>query len=461
MTLVEKIKHWREDPGAFVRECVGATPSAQQDAILQAVARPNARVTVRSGHGTGKSCALSWLLLWHVLCFLDSKAPCTAPVEKQLRDVLWGEARKWRDHMPPAWRDQVLVGSDRIAAACAPETQYATYRVARKGNADALQGFHASHVLYVIDEASGVDDAVFEAARGALSTAGSRIVLIGNPTRAAGFFWSSHCGLNGDNWTRLTLSCADSPHVSPEYLEEMKREYGEDSDVYRVRVLGEFPKGGITQLIGEDVARAALGRQVKPHAYQHAPTVLGVDVSYFGDDRCVIFLRQGVRSELLLAQRDLDTLTLAGLAAQAAAKHGAETVFVDATGVGAGVVDALRNMTAAEVVPVMFAGRAIPDKGTAFANKRTECWWRMKEWLREGGCLPADERTMTELCAPEYGYTPAGAVQLERKEDVKARLGASPDIADALALTFAFPVAPRGEAIRRGPRMCECEDTSG
>lgn len=453
MTLKEKLKQWRAEPGRFVREVIGAEPSAQQDAILAAVAKPGARVTVKSGHGTGKSCALSWLLLWHVLCFLDSKAPCTAPVEKQLRDVLWGEARKWRDHMPPAWRDQVLVGSDRIAAACAPETQYATYRTARKGNADALQGFHASHVLYVIDEASGVDDAVFEAARGALSTEGSRIILIGNPTRAAGFFWASHCGIGSDGWERLTLSCAESPHVSPEYLEEMKREYGEGSDVYRVRVLGEFPKNGITQLVGEEVARAAAGREIARHQYEHAPVVLGVDVGWFGDDRSAVFWRQGLASRLLFAARGVDTMTLAGLVAQEAGKHGAEAVFVDATGVGAGVADALRGMSPCEVYPVMFGGAGVPDKGTAFANKRAECWWRMRGWLQEGGCIPADDKLVAEICAPEYGYTMTGAVQLESKKDIKRRLGASPDLADALALTFAFPVAPRGAA----KRMCECE----
>ena len=448
-TIVRQIKRWKSDILAFVKEVIHAHPTPQQAQVLNAFALEGARVTVRSGHGTGKSALLSWIIIWGICCFPDCKIPCTAPTANQLDNTLWGEVRKWAGGMNSEWRKYIAFGGDKVSNV---ETgSYAVKRTSRPDNPDALQGFHAKHLFFIIDEASGVADAVFEVARGALSTAGSRIILIGNPTRNAGFFWTSHCGLASENWTRIKLSCEDAPRevVSEKYLEEMRAEYGADSDIYRVRVLGEFPASGITQLIGNEVARAAAMRSMNPNSYAHAPVVLGVDVSYFGDDRSVIFRRQGLASSMLYCGRDVSTVNLAGLCAQFAERDDAQAIFVDATGVGAGVVDALRNMTCRDVYPVTFAGKGNPDKGTAFRNKRSECWWRMKQWLEEGGAIPNDEKLIGELCAPEYSFGNNGEVALERKEDVKKRLGASPDLADALALTFAHPVAPKARTTAR------------
>ena len=351
----------------------------------------------------------------------------------QLEDVLWSEIEKWRARMLEPWRSAISVTSDAVKIAGLPN--FAAARTGRKENPEALQGFHADTLLFLVDEASGIPDQVFEVARGALSTPGARVVMAANPTRTTGYFYQAF-HRNREAWDLLTFSCADSPLVSKEYVEEMREEYGEESDIYRVRVLGEFPKGGDLQFIPSSLVEQAQGRYYREDAFSFAPVVLGVDVAAFGGDRCVVFLRQGLYSELLWTGREVETATLAGVVARFEDERKADAVFVDSTGVGFGVASNLRQMGRSPI-PVDFGGASAH---TTYLNKRAECWGLLRDWLKEGGWLPKDDRLRDDLCAPEYGYTLAGKIQLERKEKMRARGLASPDLADALALTFAAPV---------------------
>jgi len=344
--------------------------------------------------------------------------------------------------MHELFRPHVLWSSEAIRIKGAEQTQFAVARTARPEKPEALQGFHAPHLLFVIDEASGVPDAVFEVAQGALPSPNSRVVMTSNPTMLTGYFYEAF-HRQRDSWTRLTFSAEDSPIVAPEYCKEMADKYGRDSDIYKVRVLGEFPSASVMQLIPLPVVQDALGRHLRLDQYGHMPVILGCDVSYYGDDKSVVYLRQGLRSSELWSGREVDTVTFANLIARLWREHKADACFIDITGWGAGVVDTLRNL-GFQPQGVPFGSQA-GDAGR-FANRRAEMWWLLKEWLEGGGVLPDDSDLKDDLIGPQYFYTPNGKIALERKEDMKKRGLSSPDKADALALTFASPVAlkPQG-----------------
>ena len=438
------LKRSRSDPVWFVRHVLKAEPTPQQIQLLQAVAVPGAHVAVKSGHGTGKSSVLSWLILWFLLTHKDARVPCTAPSAHQLSDVLWSEVARWINGMHELFRHHVLWSSEAIRIKGAEQTQFAVARTARPEKPEALQGFHAPHLLFVIDEASGVPDAVFEVAQGALTSPNSRVVMTSNPTMLTGYFYEAF-HRQRDSWTRLTFSAEDSPIVAPEYCREMADKYGRDSDIYKVRVLGEFPSASVMQLIPLPVVQDALGRHLRLDQYGHMPVILGCDVSYYGDDKSVVYLRQGLRSTELWSGYDVDTVTFAGIIGRLWREHKADACFVDVTGWGAGVVDTLRSLGFSPQ-PVAFGSGA--GDGNRFVNRRVEMWWSLKEWLEGGGALPDDSEIRDDLIGPQYFYTPGGKIALERKEDMKKRGLHSPDKADALALTFAEPVeirsAPRG-----------------
>jgi hypothetical protein len=437
--LTDVVSAWRGDPLLFVRDMFGGKPTEQQASLLVEAGRPGAHVAVKSGHGTGKSTALTWLLLWGLVCFGDDcKAPCTAPTAHQLADVLWVEARKWQPKMLEPWKSYLRITADRISLDGLPG--YAVARTGRKENPEALQGFHARDLIFLIDEASGIDESVFEVARGSLSTPGARVVMTSNPTRATGFFHRAFHA-DRDRWKTLTFSCEDSPLVSRDYIGEMTEEYGRDSDIFRVRVLGEFPSGGDLQFIKTSDVEAALAREYPPAIYGHAPKVLGVDVAAYGGDKSVIVERQGLRARVLWQVQGADTTAVAGEVAKIMREGKYQAVFVDATGgYGFGVVSDLRALGYSPFA-VQFSGEAIDKQ---YKNKRAEMWGLTRDWLaKEGGWLDMGQyasRMRDDLTGPEYQYDLQGRLQLERKEDMKKRGLSSPDFADALALTFALPV---------------------
>ena len=432
--LLQALREYRDSPVLFVKEALKAEPSAQQAEALAAFAQPGARVTIASGHGTGKTTLMAWLILWGLTCFDDVKIPTTAPTAHQLGDVLWTEVRKWGSRLPSLWRDALEITSDMVKyTGCAG---FAVARTGRKENPEALQGFHASNLFFLIDEASGVDDVVFQVAQGALSTPGARVLMAANPTRTSGYFYNSF-HRDRDRWQRFIFSCLDSPHVAREYVDEVRTIYGEDSDIYRVRVLGLFPRAGDVQFISTELVEAAQARHLLPQEYEYAPVILGVDVARFGNDRTVIFKRQGLYSELIWTCQGADLMKTADRVAVLMDEHKADAVMIDAGGVGAGVCDRLRQM-GHRPVDIQFGGAS----GLANClNKRAEMWWRMREWLQKDGAIPPNEDLRDDLTGPEYQFTTKGLVQLEKKEDMKKRGLASPDLADALALTFAVPVS--------------------
>lgn len=297
---------------------------------------------------------------------------------------------------------------------------------------------------------SAVPDAIYDVAEGGLTDGEPMIFVYGNPTRNSGRFREIFGRLR-HRWTTKQIDSRTTKKANKAEIARWAEDYGEDSDFFRVRVRGEFPRVGSTQFIGSHVIEAAMDPERDPHVTIMDPMVIGVDVARFGDDQSVIYFRRGHdgRTHPPLKFRGLDTMQLAARVAEAFAEFRADAIFVDETGVGAGVVDRLRQLRF-PVTGVSFAAepdRAMPAGDGAdrfgYRNKRAEIYGVMRDWLRYGA-LPRDPELKADLENIQYGYVPykgKDVILLEKKEDMKKRGLASPDIADALALTFAYPVA--------------------
>jgi hypothetical protein len=418
--------------------------AAIRDALM--AGRSPVRLAVASGHGVGKSALVAWLVLWSLATRPGTRGVVTANTETQLRTKTWVELAKW--HELAVCRDWLTLGATSIASAekhAAPGWRVDAVPWSAH-NAEAFAGLHnqGGRLLVVFDEASAIAEPIWETTEGALTDAGTEIVWVafGNPTRNGGRFHDCF-GRFRDSWRTRHVDARQVSFTAKPQIAQWVKDYGEDSDFVRVRVRGVFPRAGALQFIPGDLVREAMARELPPSPYD--PVVLGVDVARFGDDRSVVFARKGrnARTYAVDKLRGLDLMQLAAHVCQRAADLKARAIFVDEGGLGAGVVDRLRQLGVPGVHGVNFGSRAggwAPDGATPlYANKRAEMWGAVKAWL-EQGALPDDPELAQDLTGVEYGYDARSAIQLERKEDMKRRGLASPDIGDALALTFAWPI---------------------
>jgi hypothetical protein len=416
----------------FVTHVIGVTPTHQQLDVLDAIDKGNWRISIRSGHGPGKSTLMAWIALWWLSTRPHSKVPCTAPTGHQLQDVLWGEISYWHGKMAEPWKGCIEITSDMARHVIAPKSWYAAARTARKENPDALQGFHADHLAFLIDEASGVPEEIFQVAEGALSTPGVLVVMAGNPTRLEGSFYESFHN-DRKHWSTFHFSSKDSPLVDKAYWTRMAERYGEDSDIYRVRVLGDFPRQETDALISLEMVEDAQNR-TRPDGWERFPLVYGVDPARFGDDETALVKRRGSVVTEVMGVHKRDTMEVAGLVALEAKKDRPKHIFVDTIGVGSGVFDRLVELG----YPVVEVNVAEKAKDTEqFNDSRSELWWNVKEWIeKEAAVLPDDDDLAGQLSTVKFRITSSGKVRIEGKDERKKRGLSSPDRADALMLTF-------------------------
>jgi len=429
------IAKWRRDPTLFVRSMLNAKPDEWQSEVMNAVANQDRGVSIRSGHGVGKTSCLSWLAIWWIAVHYNAKVVITAPTSAQLHDALLPEAKSWLKQAPEGFQENFIVRADRIENSMDPQRNFISARTSRSEKPDALQGVHAEHVLLIADEASGVPEQVYEAAGGSMSAHHATMVLAGNPVRSSGYFYDTFHKL-AERWTTFHVSCETTARVSDEYIEECKLRYGEESNTYRVRVLGEFPRGDDDTVIPQELIVAAINRDVEPTSF--GPTVWGVDVARFGADSSALCKRKGnAITESIRLWRNLDTMQLTGAikAEYDSCLEKPVEIFVDAIGLGAGVADRLREMgLPAYAINVSES----PAMGHHYLNLRAELWYKAKNWLEGRDVrLPGDDRLKAELATVRYNYTSSGRVKIESKADLKKRGIASPDSADAFVLTFA------------------------
>jgi hypothetical protein len=438
--LEEFVLEYRDDPVKFVREVLGATPLPYQAEFLQAIADGERKMSVRSGHGTGKSTSASWAMLWYVLLRFPNKVVVTAPTSGQLFDALFAELKRWINELPDQLKPMLTVKSDRVELAAAPSEAFISARTSRAETPEALAGVHSENVLLVVDEASGVPEKVFEAAAGSMSGHAATTILLSNPTRSSGTFFESQTRLSGSYWTRR-WSCVDSPLVSEEFVDEMRLRYGEGSNAFRIRVLGEFPLADDDTIIPFHLVEAATQRDIELD--EDAQTVWGLDVARFGSDKTVLAKRQGNVITEVNGWQGLDLMQTVG---RVKAEYDGlpshlrpREIMVDVIGMGGGVVDRLRELN----VPVRGINVAeSPSMGDTYTNLRAELWFKMRGWLEQRGAkLPKNEQLIAELTSIRYSFASSGKMKAEGKDDMRKRGLSSPDYADAVCLTLASDAA--------------------
>ena len=374
-------------------------------------------------------------MAWFANTRVPFKIAVTAPTAPQLFDALWPELVKWFNVLPAGWRGLWDITSDHITLRHNPEC-FITARTSRPDKPEAMAGLHSDHILLVADEASGIDEAVYEAAGGSMSSPGAITLLIGNPTRSSGFFWRAHV-MERDRWFTMRVSSADSPRVTRSFVDEIAERYGHDSNAYRVRVLGEFPVADADTVIPASLVDDAMTRDVALDPT--AVCIWGVDVARFGNDASVLIKRQGnVVPEMPRRWRQVDTMQLAGAIKAEYDSAGAfrpALIVVDVIGIGAGVVDRLHEQN----MPVLGLNVSeVPSTTGRYARLRDELWIRTREWLESRVVrLPRDDQLRDDLVAPRYTFLSDGRLQVESKNSMRARSLPSPDAADALIHTFA------------------------
>lgn len=440
LELIDRYGTAEEGPVLFVQEILRAEPEEYQKDLLRAVGRGERKISVRSGHGTGKSTALSWSMLWFVLFRFPNKVVVTAPTTAQLYDALFAELKRWINELPPAMKVLLEVKTDRVELVAAASEAFISARTSRAEQPEALAGVHSDNVMLVVDEASGVPEQVFEAASGSMSGHNAVTILAGNPTRSSGTFYETHTRL-APHWLTLHWSCIDSPRVSQEFIDEMKTRYGEDSNAYRIRVLGEFPLGDDDVIIPLHLAEAAVERDVALSA--NLRPVWSLDVARFGSDRTVLLRRTGNVVTDIEAWQGLDLMATTGrvkayLDALLPSQRPTE-ILVDSIGLGSGVVDRMRELG----MPVRGINVSeAPAFGNTYANLRTELIFRVRGWLEQRTArLPKNPTLVSELTSIRYSFSSTGKAKAESKDDMRRRGLRSPDLADALFLSFASDAA--------------------
>jgi phage terminase large subunit len=437
------------EPGSPLPEVLPNGPELWQGEFLKdvgaAITDGQRRFAVRAGHGVGKTTVEAWVVLWFLLFMRPCKVPITANSQDQLRDVVWAEIAHWWRKLPPFLHNMLEVGAERIVVKADPTEAFAAARTARPEKPEALQGFHSDNLLFLIEEASGIDDIIFETAGGALSSEKSWVMMFANPTRTSGYFHRAFHGAR-TGWRRYHVPCGASSRVSPQYAKNMANEHGSDSNVYRVRVLGEFPQSEDDAVIPLGLIEASIGREVQPNGMA---IVWGLDVARFGDDTTALVKRRG---NMLLEPpkewRKADLMQTTGLVTkeyrETPLNDRPSAINVDVIGMGGGVVDRLNELG----LPVrgVNVGESPGIDRNRYMRLRDELWFEARKWFDSRAvCLPAEtpeqkrawDLLTDELVGPKYKVESSGKLKVESKDEMKKRGIKSPNQADAFCLTFA------------------------
>jgi len=446
------------DAKGFVRDVLGVKDIYPWQArVLDWYDQRERHIAIRSGHGIGKSTLVSWLMVHHLLMRYPQKTVVTAPSTTQLWDALWATFKSLLTRLPSGWQDALEPASDRVMLKKKPQDSFVSARTSRKETPEALAGVHADQtqstdnegVLLIADEAAGIPDEVFESALGSMSGHNAMTILTGNPTRLTGFFHDAHTK-NQDMWKTLSVSCLDLPQaVTGDYVKFVERSFGKYSNAYRVRVLGEFPTTESDAIIPFELVELALDRDVKPGPVT-TPVVWGVDVARFGDDRSALAKRRSFELiEMVKAWSKLDTMDLAAVIFDEWTSTPFELrpaeINIDSIGIGAGVVDRLKQLGLPARGIAVSESPALMNK-ERYRDLRTDLWFQGRAWFERRDCkLPSAYKKVEpemdlirQLTTQKYDHTPQGKMFALSKKDMKHKYGVdSPDLADAFILTFA------------------------
>ena len=407
-----------------------------------------------SGHEIGKTALVAWLIKFILDTRPFSKGSVTAVTDEQLRTKTWAELGKWHYQSVTAHWFNFNTGRGAMSLAHVDPKYAGTWRcdakTCREEKSEAFAGQHAPTAtsFYIFDEASGIPSKVFEVREGGLTSGEPMVFDFGNGTRNSGAFFENCAGKMKHRYITRSIDSRSVAITNKAKIAQDAADWGEDSDYFRVRWRGLFPAAGSCQFISSEDVEEAMRRPLAPARLD--PLIIGVDVARFGEDESVIWPRIGndARSFPPRRFRGLDTVQLAGKVIEVINEFrvvgvACSGLFVDETGIGGGVVDYLRHLGYGPI-GVQFSGKTIDTKTYRF--KSDEIWGRMREAVKRGLCLPTPGSELatdvkTQLTQREYGFQ-NGYLRLETKDSMKERGLPSPDLADALAVTFAAEVAP-------------------
>lgn len=445
----EVLERYRRDPVSFCREVLRFEPWSKQRAVIDSV-RDNARTAVRSCHGPGKTAIAGRTALWFLAVHEGAKVITTAPTALQVRAQLWKEIaagyRAAGGFIGGELYDTRLELADDWFA-----VGFSTDR------AERFAGFHAEHILLLVDEASGVPEDIFESAAGLLTTEGSRELLIGNPTRTSGTFFDAFHG-SRSLYSTIAIPAFETPAftrenvprsvarqlVSRKWVEDHTRRWGEGSPLWQVRIAAEFPSQSDDVVVSLGDLEGAQARELEPGV----PLILSCDVARFGADHTVLAVRRGNVVRLAKSYGGRDLMRTVGEITRLARDLEHETsvrpiVVVDDAGVGGGVTDRLNELAEFEVRD--FNAARVATRPSDYPNRRSESWFDLADALPLLD-LDDDGELAADLLAPRYVIDSQGRRLVEAKAETKRRLRRSPDRADAVAM--ALSIDPPGRRLR-------------
>jgi len=452
----EQLSSYRGEDGivAFVRDVLGAVPTAYQEDILRLVVR-HRRLAVHGPHGIGKTALAAWFALWFVTVHeSDAKVATAASVWRQLNLYLWPEIRKWA--LSGRWAMlgiEMRDGREVLERAIRLPNSRDVFPVASDTPA-SIEGAHAAHIAYILDEAKSIPAAIWDAVEGAFSVGDCYALAISTPGEQSGRFYeicSKRPGYEDWHVRHVTLDeFVASGRINRQWVDARRRQWGESSAVFQQRVLGQFADSAETQVIPLSWVEQANERwnAVGGLGPEDERTVFGIDPAHLGPDQTAIARRRGRVIEAVIGYSRSDTMQTAGRIKALLDQHPNSIAFIDPIGIGAGVVDRLLEQHC-DVVPVDVRKRATFRDSTgliSFKNMRSALWWRLRELLDPDApdplALPPDPQLIGDLTAPTWSYTSSGEVIVESKDDLRARLGRSPDFGDAVCLSIFNDAAP-------------------
>lgn len=455
--LIDALEVYYDDPAAFLEDMLGIVCDEwQREVAADIVSYP--KVAVKSGQGVGKTALEAGLILWFLVCRPYSKVIATAPTMQQLYDVLWAEIAKWLNSSRV--KELLTWTKTKVYVTGDSERWFATAKTATKP--ENMQGFHEEHMFVVVDEASGVADPIMEAIFGTLTGGDNRLLLMGNPNRIEGTFYDAF-NRDRDKFRTYTVSSRDSRRTSRDNIVMLEAKYGRDSDVVRVRIDGQFPKGALDSFISLETVELACsrGNKIRQSDIEVAKMLhVGVDVARFGNDKTVITPRISARVFEFRKYSRKDTMETAGNVIMCCKEYMERfphvkrcMIKVDDSGVGGGVTDRLNEIIREEglpysVIPVNNGEAASDDY---YFNLGSQLWGYIKELLELNFSnhlqgkqdvqieLPDDGEMVKQLSVRKYRITSKGKIQLESKDEMKKRGLDSPDTADSLSLALYEP----------------------
>lgn len=410
---------------------------------------PPIRMAVSSGHGVGKSTITGWLASWVLDTRPLSQGSVSANTGLQLSTKTWASIKTWKKRAITS--DWWEIGAEKIRHKEHPDSWFCAALTSNEERSEAFAGQHAasSTSFYIFDEASAISDKIFEVAEGGLTDGEPMEFLFGNPTRNSGQFYRACFGSDKNRFKVYCIDSRRSARTNKETIKEWAETYGEDSDFFRVRVLGLPPRASDSQFIPYDIVHAAMRREVL--VLPDTPLVVGVDISRGGNDNTVIRFRRGLDAYSIApisisGQDSRDSMRTVAILSEVLNRDyngiKVSAMFIDETGLGGPIGDRLRQMGYRNVYGVQFGAKSPVNH---CLNMRAYIWFQMRDWLKLG-CIGKDNNLELELVGPGYSHNAQSAIQLESKESMKKRGIGSPDDADALACTFAQMIAMKRPA---------------